>query len=155
MFGNYRVQPGLLSLGTKYTVEEEIMPIVERIYACGRLVEQGGAIAAPGWRSLILSTKSRDELLSSATKGAKAFLIAGAAVFVVGSGLAILGQLTASDGPAAASASASSAPATSASTAIASATLSTATIVASTLAAPTPKVAPSAAKPLAPAAKKK
>jgi len=84
----------MLSLGTKYTVEEEVMPIVQRVYACGKLSDQG-AIAAPGWRQLILSSKSRDELLSSATKGAKIFLLAGAAAFLVGSGLAVVGQFTA------------------------------------------------------------
>lgn len=94
MFGNYRVQPGLLSLGTKFTVEEEVLPLVPKLYACGKVSEQG-AIAAPGWRQLIVSDKSRDELLSSATKGAKTFLLAGAAAFVLGSGLALIGQLTA------------------------------------------------------------
>lgn len=92
-FGSYRVQTGMLSMGTKYSVEEEILPVVPRLYACGKLADQGGAITAPGWRQLILSSKSRDELLSSATKGAKIFLAAGAAAFLVGSGLAVVGQL--------------------------------------------------------------
>jgi hypothetical protein len=92
VFGNYRVQTGMLSLGTKYTVEESVMPIVPRIYACGKLADQGGAIAPPTWRQLILSQKSRDELLASATKGAKIFLAAGAAAFLVGSGMAAVGQ---------------------------------------------------------------
>jgi hypothetical protein len=93
MFGNYRVQTGILSLGTKYTVEEQVLPIVPRLYACGKLADQGGAIASPSWRQLILSVKSRDELLASATKGAKIFLAAGAAAFFIGSGLAVTGQL--------------------------------------------------------------
>jgi E3 Ubiquitin ligase len=92
-FGNYRVQTGMLSMGTKYTVEEEVMPVVQHLYACGKLAEHGGAISSPSWRQLILSSKSRDELLSAATKGAKTFLAAGAAAFVVGSGMAIAGQL--------------------------------------------------------------
>jgi hypothetical protein len=94
-FGQYVVQTGMLSLGTKYTVEEEVMPMVPRVYACGKLSDHG-AIASPSWRQLILSSKSRDELLSSATKGAKIFLLAGAAAFLVGSGLAVVGQLTGS-----------------------------------------------------------
>jgi hypothetical protein len=93
MFGSYRVQTGMLSLGTKYTVEEHVMPVVPRLYACGKIADQGGAIGSPSWRQLILSPKSRDELLASATKGAKIFLAAGAAAFLVGSGLAIVGQL--------------------------------------------------------------
>ena len=96
-FGSYRVQTGMLNMGTKYSVEEEILPVVPRLYACGKVADQGGVITAPGWRQLILSSKSRDELLASATKGAKIFLAAGAAAFCVGSGLAIVGQLTASD----------------------------------------------------------
>jgi E3 ubiquitin ligase len=91
-FGNYRVQTGMLALGTKYTVEEEILPAVPRLYACGKLADHGGAIASPNWRQLILSQKSRDELLSSAAKGAKIFLAAGAAAFFVGSGMAAVGQ---------------------------------------------------------------
>jgi len=97
MFGNYKVQTGMLSLGTKYTVEEEVLPMVPRLYACGRLSDQGNAIASPSWRQLILSSKSRDELLSSATKGAKIFLAAGAAAFLVGSGMCVTGQLLGGD----------------------------------------------------------
>ncbi len=92
VFGSYRVQTGMLKMGTKYTVEEKIMPLVPRVYACGKVGEQGGAIVPPSWRQLILSQKSRDELLSSATKGAKIFLAAGAAAFVIGSGIAAIGQ---------------------------------------------------------------
>lgn len=97
VFGNYRVQTGALALGTKYTVEEEILPLSPRVYACGVVAEQGNAITAPRWRSLILSSKSRDDLLASASKGAKIFLAGGAAAFLLGSGLAIAGQMTAGD----------------------------------------------------------
>lgn len=92
-FGSYRVQTGMLALGTKYTVEEEILPLVPRLYACGKLSDQGAAIAAPGWRALILSSKSRDELLASATKTAKVALLAGAAALLAGSGMAVVAQL--------------------------------------------------------------
>lgn len=108
LFGSYRVQTGMLSLGTKYSVEEEILPLVPRLYACGRVAEQGGAIKAPAWRSLILSQKSRDELLASATKGAKTFLLGGAGAFVLGSVVAIIGQVTA-DKPAESTTTASAA----------------------------------------------
>jgi E3 Ubiquitin ligase len=99
MFGNYRVHTGILSLGTKYTVEEDVLPMVPRLYACGKVADQGGAIASPSWRQLILSTKTRDELLTSATKGAKTFLAAGAALFFVGSGMCVTGQLIGGDEP--------------------------------------------------------
>lgn len=107
VFGSYRVNTPMLDLGTKYEVEEDIMPVVPRMYACGKIADQGGAIGAPGWRSLILSAKSRDELLASATKTAKMALIGGAAAFVVGSGMAALGQFVFHD---ASEASASAAP---------------------------------------------
>jgi hypothetical protein len=94
-FGNYRVQTAMFSMGTKYTVEEEILPFVPRLYACGKVAEQGGAIVSPKWRQLILSAKSRDELLASATKGAKIALAVGAAAFFVGSTMAAVGHLLA------------------------------------------------------------
>ena len=94
-FGQYRVSPGVLSIGTKYTVKEQVLPLQPKIYACGKAAEGGGSITAPSWRMLILSNKSRDELLASATIGAKRFLLGGAAAFVVGGALALVGQLTA------------------------------------------------------------
>src|SRR6185369_12332400 len=92
MFGNLRIQTGMLSMGTKYQVEEEVLGVEPRLYACGR-TEGGNRIAAPGWRSLILSNKTRDELLSHATKSAKVFLAGGAATFAVGIALAVTGQM--------------------------------------------------------------
>jgi len=92
-FGEYRVQVGMLNMGTKYSVEEEVLPLVPRLYACGVVADQGGLITSPKWRQMLLSSKSRDELLSSATKGAKLFLSAGAVAFVTGSGLAAAAAL--------------------------------------------------------------
>lgn len=93
IFGNYRVSTGMMSLGTKYVVREEVLPIAANLYACGKTAN--GSIAAPGWRSLILSTKNRDELLSHATKSAKTFLIGGGASFATGLIMAIVGALIA------------------------------------------------------------
>jgi hypothetical protein len=148
VFGNYKVQTGMLSLGTKYTVEEEVMPMTPRLYACGKLADQGGMIASPNWRQLILSAKSRDELLSSATKGAKIFLIAGAASFLVGSGMCVVGQLFFSDDgdsktPATAS---TAAPSVSAATTTAAAQLSATT--------PPPSATETSTAPTAAAGKK-
>ncbi len=94
-FGNYRVSTGALAMGTKYTVKERVLPIQQNLYACGKAAS--GSIAAPGWRQLILSNKSRDELLASATKTAKISLIAGAAAFALGGALAVVGQLVGGD----------------------------------------------------------
>jgi hypothetical protein len=93
VFGNYRVSTGMLSLGTKYEVVEEVLPLQPKLYACGK-VGSSNEITAPGWRSLILTNKSREDLLSHATKGAKMFLGGGAAVFVVGAALGTVGALT-------------------------------------------------------------
>ncbi len=103
VFGNYRVSTGMLSLGTKYEVVEEVLPVVPRLYACGK-VGSSNEIVAPGWRSLILSSKSRDELLSHASQGAKMFLGGGAGAFVVGSVLCVVAALTAPPAKAATSA---------------------------------------------------
>lgn len=123
-FGNYKVQTGMLSLGTKYTVEEEVLPMTPRLYACGKLADQGGVIGSPNWRQLILSAKSRDELLSSATKGAKIFLIAGAASFVFGSGMCLAGQFLFNDADDTSKSTAQAAPSVSAATTTAAAQLS-------------------------------
>ena len=92
VFGNYRVNTPMLDVGTKYEVEEEIFPMVPRVYACGKLGDQPGVIGAPSWRQLLLSASSRDELLASATKTAKIALFGGIGAFVVGAGLALVGQ---------------------------------------------------------------
>ncbi|MFO0740455.1 MAG: GIDE domain-containing protein [Labilithrix sp.] len=112
-FGNYRVNTPILDVGTKYEVEEEVLPMVPRLYACGRIGDLGNVIAAPSWRALILSAKSRDELLASATKTAKLSLIAGAALLLVGGGTATAGTLleSASKEPSSAASVAASTPA--------------------------------------------
>ena len=94
-FGNYRVNTPILDVGTKYEVEEELLPLVPRLYACGRVGEGGNFIASPSWRQLIVSAKSRDELLASATKTAKIALLAGGALLLVGGGTATAGTLMA------------------------------------------------------------
>jgi hypothetical protein len=94
MFGTYRVSTGFLSLGTKYEVVERVLPVVPRLYACGK-AGSSNEIGAPSWRSLILSSKSRDDLLSHATKGAKMFLGGGAGTFAVGAVLCVVAAVTA------------------------------------------------------------
>lgn len=157
VFGQYRVNTPMLDIGTKYEVEEEIVPVVPRLYACGKLADQGNAITSPSWRQLIMSSKSRDELLASATKTAKIALLAGAGAFVVGSGMAAVGQFVLHDDApaqtAAAAATTSAEPvAKNAPTATATAT-ATATTTATTTTAPKAAVTVKAASTAA--AKKK
>jgi len=155
MFGHYRVNTPMLDIGTKYEVEEDIMPVVPRVYACGKVADQGGAIAAPGWRSLILSNKSRDELLASATKTAKMALIGGAAAFAVGSGMAVVGQLFFHDEePAAVTTTAAASSASPEPKAAPSAVTAEPSAAPSTTASAPKTAKPTASKPKASAAKK-
>lgn len=104
-FGGYRVNTPILDVGTKYEVEELVLPMVPRLYACGRVADLGNAIASPSWRQLLLSSKTRDELLASATKTSKLALLAGGALLLVGGGTATAGTMMA-EKPTAAAASA-------------------------------------------------
>ncbi len=114
VFGNYRVSPGMFSNGTKYTVEEAVLPVVEKLYANGK-VGSSNEITSPGFRRLIVSNKSRSDLLASTTQVMKIALIAGAGLTVVGGVLSVLGGMKVSSddsktAAASASASASAAP---------------------------------------------
>ena len=93
MFGQYRVSTGLLSIGTKYQVEEKVLPMQQRLYVCGKAAEGGGAITAPSWRALIMSNKTRDDLLASAMKGSKIALIVGASAMVVGIAMGVVSSM--------------------------------------------------------------
>ncbi len=83
-FGNYTLNAGMFSLGTNYEVKETVWPFTStgNLYACGKTVNN--TIAEPGWRSLIVSGKSRDELLAHATKSAKLSLIGGGVAMAAG-----------------------------------------------------------------------
>ncbi len=48
----------------KYTVTEKILPVLNRAYVAGKA--EGGKIIAPSWVSLIVSAKTREELLAGA-----------------------------------------------------------------------------------------
>lgn len=93
-FGSYTISTGIGSMEETYEVEEEYMPLQPRLYVCGKATERG-VITSPDWRQLLLSNKTRDELLGSAQKTAKMSLLGGGIAFAIGSGLALVGQLTA------------------------------------------------------------
>jgi hypothetical protein len=99
-FGNYSVQAGILSIGTKYVVEETLWPLPASgsMFACGK--SNNNTIAPPGWRELIVSNKSRDELLAGVTKAAKQFLVGGGAVTGVGAVTAVLAATVFAHAPA-------------------------------------------------------
>src|SRR5262249_21030577 len=148
-FGNYRLNAGMFSLGTKYTVEEKVLPVQQALYVCGKIADGGGMIVSPKWRNMIVSNKTRDQLLASAMKTAKIARIGGAAALVIGGGLvgvsAAMGPSKAElEAQAAASASAAAAAAKAAADASASAAMAAS-------AAAVPTEAPSASTTAAPA----
>lgn len=104
LFGAHEVPTHELPIGAKFYVAESVLPVVPRLYACGKLVS--GRIAAPGFRSLILSAKSRDDLLASAQKASKIALAVGAAAVVVGTAIGVASRAIAPAGEASPSASA-------------------------------------------------
>jgi hypothetical protein len=173
MFGNYRVSTGMLSLGTKYTVEEKVLPAVPRIYACGK-VGSSNEITKPGWRALLLTNKSREDYLAHALKSAKIALIAGGSMIGVGIILGVVSSFVGGDDAKKTAATASatataSAPATATATATDTAAANTAAprplpggaktpppptkATATTTAAATSTPAPPPAKTAAPATK--
>lgn len=94
VFGSYAVSPGLLvGVGRTYVVEEKHLPIHPTLYACGVVGDQPGTITPPKWRSLILSNKTRDQILGTAQLHAKIALLAGGAMTVVGLVLAVLASV--------------------------------------------------------------
>lgn len=143
MFGNYRLNTGILSLGTKYTVEETAFPMQQSLYVCGKLADGGGVITAPKWRQMIATNQSRDQLLAGAMKTAKIALIAGGAGLGVGIILAVVASMM---GPSAAEIQA--AADASASAAAAQASAAAAAASASAAAEPTDAPTASAATPV-------
>jgi hypothetical protein len=101
MFGQYVVSTGALGLGTSYRVDEEVLPVERRLYVCG--AASNGAIAAPsGLRSLLVSHKSRGDLLGSALKTSKLALAGGFSGVLVGTIVGVISRLMAPDASAAA-----------------------------------------------------
>jgi hypothetical protein len=96
-FGNFKLATGMLTLGsgTKYRVEESILPVQQQLYVCGKAADGGGSITAPSWRALLLSHMTRDQLLGSATKTAKMGIFGGGAAVATGVILTVVGQLLA------------------------------------------------------------
>jgi E3 Ubiquitin ligase len=151
---NFRVSTGLLSIGTKYQVHEQILQAVPRAYVCGK-VGTNNVIGAPSWRQLLVTGKSRADYLGHAMQHAKIAGIVAAALTGVGAILGVVSALMPADKPTAtAVASASAAPAgtTAAATDTAAVTAATPTATA----APRP-TAPAGKPPVVPAkaAKKK
>lgn len=118
VFGQFRVSTGMLSLGTKYNVREEILPAVPRLYVCGK-AGSSNEITAPSWRQLLITNKSREDYLGHAMKTAKIAFIAAGAMVGVGAILGVVSNFVGGDEPKKTAAATATATATATSTAAA------------------------------------
>lgn len=75
----------------EFEVVERCLAMPERLYANGKL--ENGVIGSPSWTSLVLSTKSRDELLAGTATMAKRLLVGGAAASAAGALVAGVGAM--------------------------------------------------------------
>jgi hypothetical protein len=94
MFGNYAFANPPMSTANKFECVERVVRPQQQLFVLGKI--GGGAIGSPSWTSLILSKKSREELMGSTAKAAKNFLIGGAAAAGVGVILGIVSRMMAS-----------------------------------------------------------
>ena len=90
-FGHYAFVNPTLSNANKFTCIERVMPVQSRLYVCGR--NEGNLITAPKFAALVMSSKSRDELMGSAAKTAKLCLMGGAAAAAAGTLLGVISTL--------------------------------------------------------------
>jgi hypothetical protein len=91
VFGAYAFQNPSMSKASEFTCIERVMPVQQALFVCGRA--DAGRIGSPKLASMILSPKTRDELLGSAAKSAKTFLLGGAAAAAAGTVLGIVSRL--------------------------------------------------------------
>ena len=92
MFGNYAFHNPPMSKANKFKCTERIVPMPSQAFALGKMEQ--GVITGAGMLGLMLSPKTRDELMGSSAKNAKMAFIGGAAAaglgMVVGAISAIL-----------------------------------------------------------------
>lgn len=92
MFGNYAFANPTLSKANTFKCTERIVPVPESAFALGKL-EQGVVTGAGLMFGLMLSPKSRDELMGSSAKNAKLAFIGGAAASGVGLVVGVISTL--------------------------------------------------------------
>ena len=93
MFGSYAFHNPVNSTANKFECVEKVVKPQQHMFVLGKL--ENGSIGSPSWTSLIMSSKSREELLGSTAKAAKSFLIGGAAAAGVGVILGIVSNMMA------------------------------------------------------------
>jgi E3 Ubiquitin ligase len=93
VFGNFAFQNPPMSVADKFNCTEYVLPVHPRLYVLGK--HDSGVITSPSWTSLIISKKSRDQLMGSTAKAAKFSLIGGGAGMALGVILALVAHFTA------------------------------------------------------------
>jgi hypothetical protein len=91
MFGEYSFDNPAMSKADTFECTEKVIQVPSRLYVCGKHAE--GMVTSPGWTTLIMSTKSRDELLGGTQDLAKKTLIGGGIGIGIGVLLGILSQV--------------------------------------------------------------
>ncbi|MFK7984943.1 MAG: GIDE domain-containing protein [Sandaracinaceae bacterium] len=91
MFGNYAFANPPMSKANKFHCVERIMPVPPSAFVLGKLQE--GVIGRAGMFGMILSPKTRDDLLGSSAKNAKLAFIGGAAAGGLGAVLAVVSMV--------------------------------------------------------------
>jgi hypothetical protein len=94
-FGQYAFENPPMSKANKFKCTEHVLKVHPRLYVLGKT--EGRAIGSPSWTSLIISEKSRDQLLGATAKAATGFLIGGAAVLGVGVILGVISLFVGGD----------------------------------------------------------
>ncbi len=82
MFGNYPFANPPMSKANKFHCVERIVPVPQQAFALGKL--QDGVVTGAGILGLMLSSKTREDLMGSSAKNAKMAFIGGAAASGVG-----------------------------------------------------------------------
>jgi hypothetical protein len=93
IFGQFALDNPPMSVADKFNCTEHVLPVHPRLFVLGR--HEAGVITSPSWTSLIISKKSRADLMGSTAKAAKFSFIGGGAGLAVGMLLAVIAHFTA------------------------------------------------------------
>lgn len=91
VFGSYNFDNPPMSKANKFTCVERTVAIPEKAFVLGKSAE--GVITSPGMFGIMLTSKSREELLGASAKNSKMAIMAGAAAGGVGALLAIVSAI--------------------------------------------------------------
>jgi hypothetical protein len=93
VFGNFAFQNPPMSVADKFNCTEYVLPVHPRVFVLGK--HDSGVITTPSWTSLIISKKTRDQLMGSTAKAAKFSFIGGGAGLALGMMLGLVAHFTA------------------------------------------------------------